>query len=126
MMSDVTFWAIAILYSILQYFYGHQGSHVAHMAAGNANLSPTLTSVLLIYNWLFFLPWIAIGWYGYKVGWKPAVLVLVLGWGLRLIWTKIGIETGAIRSAWAISLIGIPLIPLLLFAIVELVSQIPS
>lgn len=120
MTADTTFWLIAIMYSLLAYFHGHQGSHIAAIKSGQAKLNPVLLWILLVYNWLFFVPWLFLIWYGYKTIWWYAVGVFVIGWVFRLVWTKIGMVTGIIKNAWSISLIGIPIIPALLFCMVEL------
>lgn len=108
------------MYSLLAYFQGHQGSHLAAIKSGQAELNPVLLSILLIYNWLFFVPWLFVVWYGHKTVWWYAVGVFVIGWVSRLVWTKIGMVTGLIKNAWAISLVGILIIPALLLCMVEL------
>jgi hypothetical protein len=119
MAQDPALWLIAVIYSLLTYFLGHQASHLAWISAGQSRLNPLLTLILLVYHWLFH-PWLFLVWYGYKTVWWYAFAVFGIGLVFRLIWTKIGIVTGAIRNAWAISLIGIPIIPVLLTFMVEL------
>jgi len=66
LMPDTTFWLIAVLYSLVAYLHGHQGSHLAAIKSRRAELNPVLLFVLLAYNWLFFVPWLLLVWYGYK------------------------------------------------------------
>jgi hypothetical protein len=109
-----------MMYSVLAYVHGHQGSHIAAIVSGQATLNPLFLWILLVYNWLFFVPWLFLIWFGYKTSWWYAVGALAIGFVFRLLWTKIGIVTGAIKDAWAISLIGIPIIPVLLLFMVKL------
>jgi hypothetical protein len=119
MTPAAAFWAITVMYSLFGYFLGHQASHLAAINAGRATLNPVLTLVLLIYHWLFF-PWLFLAWYGYKTVWWYAIAALAIGLAFRLSWTKIEIVSGAVRNAWAISLIGIPIVPVLLIFMVKL------
>jgi hypothetical protein len=122
MFADVAVWIIAALYSLMTYFYGHQGSHIAAVMQQGVKLNRYLLIVLLVYNWLF-LNYVFIVWYGYKTVWWYAVSVFVVSQILRLVWTKIEIETGALKEAWVISLIGIPTIPILLLIMINLTLQ---
>jgi hypothetical protein len=89
------------------------------VGSGHATLSPLLFFILIVCGWLFH-PWLFLIWYGYKTIWWYAVGVLAIGFVFQLLWTKIGIVTGAVKNAWAISLIGIPIIPALFFFMVTL------
>ena len=113
------FWPIAVMYSLFAYFLGHQASHLAAITVRRAELRPRLALVLLVYRWVFF-PWLFLIWYGYKTVWWYAVAAGVTGFAFRLIWTKIEMVTGAVRNAWAISLIGIPIVPVLLILMLKL------
>jgi hypothetical protein len=119
-MQDGSFWLIAIMYSLVAYFHGHQGSHVVAVRLGGAELSPVLTNVLNGYGWLYPISWLFLIWYGYKTIWWYAASVFVFGFVFRLLWTKLEMASGLIRNAWLISLVGIPVIPLLLVSMVEL------
>jgi hypothetical protein len=121
-MSNDTFWLIALTYSVIAYLYGHQGSHLVAIKFGTAALNPMLLVVLLVYNWLFFVPWLLLIWYGYKTVWWYAVRAFLVSWVFRLIWTKIAMITGLVKNAWALSLIGIPAIPALLLYMAELTT----
>src|SRR5437879_537507 len=120
MMPDAAFWLITVMYSIVAYLHGHQGSHLVAIKSGQATLNPILLGILRGYNWLLFMPWLFLIWYGYKTVWWYAVGAFVIAWVFRLLWTKIGVVTGAIKNAWAISLVGIPIIPVLLLVMVKL------
>ena len=113
------FLPIAVMYSLFAYFRGHQASHLAAVASAQAKLNPLLALVLLVYHWMFW-PWLFLIWYAYKTVWWYAVAAFVIGLVFRLIWTKIEMVTGAVRNAWAISLIGIPIIPVLLILMLKL------
>jgi hypothetical protein len=47
-MPDAAFWLIAIMYSILGYLHGHQGSHLAAIKSGQAELNPVLRMILKV------------------------------------------------------------------------------
>jgi hypothetical protein len=120
-MPDSSFWFISVMYSLVTYVHGHQGSHLVAIQSGNAELNPVLTFILVVYNWLAPVSWVFIFWYAFKTVWWYAVGVLVIGFIFRLIWTKLEVVSGLVKNAWVISLVGIPTIPLLLVCMVELV-----
>ena len=113
-----TFWTVAVLYGVIAYLCGHQGSHLAAVRTGRAPLAPVLVTILIVYNWLFFVPWLFLIWFGYETVWWWALAVLAIGFACQAVLTKIAMSTGLQKNAWAISLIGIPAIPLLLLAMV--------
>lgn len=78
----------------------------------------SLSLFLLVYHWLFW-PWLFLIWFGYKTAWWCGLAAFVIGLVFRLVWTKISAVTGAIKNAWAISLIGIPIVPVLLIFMVK-------
>ena len=121
---DSTFWVIASLYSLSSYFLGHQGSHLAALRAGTAVLNPVLVLPLVVYNWLSFLPLGFLIWCGYKTVWWYAVGTFLVGWVIRLAMIKIEMASGLTRSAWAISLLGILVIPASLFTLGAIVASI--
>ena len=128
-MPDGTFWAIAAANGLVGYFHKHQASHLAHLAIGNAELNPFLLHLLIgsyrwVYRWLVYLPWAFLVWYGYKTVWWLAVGAWVAGWIFQLVLVKIEMATGLTRSAWAISLVGIPVIPVLIIVMYDLVAPI--
>jgi hypothetical protein len=98
---------------------GHQGSHLVAIKFGQATLNPLLVTILLVYHWLFH-PWLFLIWYGYKTIWWYGLAAFGIGLVFQLIWTKISAITGVIKNAWAISLSGIPIIPVLLIFMVKL------
>jgi hypothetical protein len=109
-----------MMYSVVTYLHGHQGSHLVAIKTGKATLNPIFVVPLVIYNWLF-LPWLFLAWLlAYKIVWQDAAIFFGAAFIFRLIWTKVGIVTGAIRSAWALSLLGIPAIPILFICMVRL------
>jgi hypothetical protein len=118
-MPDISFWAIVIMYSGATFLHGHQGSHLAYLKIGSATLNPILILPMWIYNITFpfvlFSAWIA-----YKVSWKYSLLIIGMSFILRLVWTGIASATGANRNAWALSLLGIPVIPVLFIFMVRL------
>ena len=117
-MFDPTFWAIVLLYSMVAFITGHQGSHAFSIKTGLSTLNPVLTLLLGLYSLPF--PILFLIWIGYKTIWWYAVSIFFMSLIFRLIWTKITIETGLVKSAWAISLLGIIIIPFLLFGIVKI------
>ena len=58
--------------------------------------------------------------YGHQVRLLKSNQPLAIGLAFRLVWTKIGMVTGAITNAWAISSSGIPMIRVLLAFTVKL------
>jgi hypothetical protein len=108
------------MYSWFAFFRGHQGSHLVAIKCGQATLNPMLVTILLVYHWLFW-PWLFLIWLGYKAGWWYGLTAFIFGVAFRLVWTKISVVIEAIKNnAWAISLIGIPIMPLLLIFMVKL------
>jgi hypothetical protein len=116
---DVALWLIAVMYSFFAFFLGHQGSHLVAIKSGQATLNPLFVTILLLYHWLFW-PWLFLIRLGYKTAWWYCLAAFAVGLVFRLVWTKISMVTGAIKNAWAISLIGIPIIPVLLIFMVKL------
>jgi len=78
-----------------------------------------LVGILSIYA-VLFSPWLLLVWYGYKTVWWYALGALAIALPLRVVWTKIEMVTGAVKNAWAISLIGIPTMPVLVIIMIEL------
>jgi hypothetical protein len=119
MTPDAALWLIAGMYSFFAFFRGHQGSHLVAIKYGQATLNPLFVTILLAYHWLFW-PWLFLIWLSYKTAWSYGLAAFVIGLIFRLVWTKISAVTGAIKNAWAISLIGIPIIPVLLIFMIKL------
>lgn len=119
MTPDATLWFIAVMYSFFAFFRGHQGSHLVAIKFGQATLNPLFVTILLVYHWVFW-PWLFLIWLGYKTAWWYGLAAFVIGLAFRLVWTKITAIMGANKSAWAISLVGIPIIPVLLIFMVKL------
>jgi hypothetical protein len=115
---DAALWLIAAMYSFFAFFLGHQAGHLFAIKCGQATLNPLFVTILLVYHWLFW-PWLFLIWFGYKTGWWYGLAAFVIGNVFRLVWTKISQVTGAIKNAWAISLIGIPIVPVLLIFMVK-------
>lgn len=118
-MSNAALWLIAAMYSVFAYLRGHQASHLFAVSAGQATLNPLLITILLLYHWLFW-PWLFLIWFAYKTDWRYGLAAFVIGLVFQLIWAKVASVTGAIKNAWAISLIGIPTMPVLLIFMVKL------
>ena len=118
------FWELAAISGLVGYFHGHQGSHIAAVKAGQAKLSPIFLVLLVVYNWLSFVPWLILGWYGYKTVWWYALVAIFVGWMFQLVFVKAEVMLGLAKSAWAISLAGIPLIPVALIVMAEVVAAI--
>lgn len=118
MTPDAALWLIAATYSLFAFFLGHQASHLVAIKSGQATLNPLIVTILLAYHWLFW-PWLFLAWFGYKTAWWNGVGAFVIGLVFRLVWTKISSVTGAIKNSWAISLIGIPIVPVLLIFMVK-------
>ncbi len=53
-MPDSSFWFIAVMYSLVTYVHGHQGSHLVAIQSGSAELNPVLSLILVAYNCYFF------------------------------------------------------------------------
>jgi hypothetical protein len=118
-------WKLAVVYSLINYVRGHQGSHVAFYLAHSGegyNVNPFVIKLLSFYVTPIFSPlWLLVYLY-IEFGFQVVVAVFIVAFVLRLVWTKIGIVTGLIKVGWFISLSGIPVIPLLAVIFCLLVS----
>lgn len=112
----------ALLYSLAAHLHGHQGSHLAHIKTGNDTLNSYLVFILWIYN-ITFLPWLALIWLGYKTVWYLPFAVLIGSLLIRPMLFSIEQRTGLVKHAWAISLLGIPLIPIFLAGMIHVIAK---
>jgi hypothetical protein len=123
-----TFWTVAVLYSLIAYFRGHQASHIVAIDAGQAALNPVLFRGLLrsltFGYWTLGAPLVLLAWYGWKTVWWYAVGAVATAFVLRLFLTKFEMASGLTRNAWAISLSGILFVPALLTIMYWLVASI--
>lgn len=128
-MPNAAFWELAALSGLLGYLHGHQASHLVWISSGRATLNPTLLRALMVsykyaYQWLFYLPWAFLVWYGYKTVWWYPIGAFVISVIFRLVLTAIETHTGLIKNAWAISLAGILLVPIALALMGRIVASL--
>jgi len=118
-------WKLAIVYSLTNYVRGHQASHVVSYVADRGedyNIDVVLIKVLSFYGMPIFSPlWLLLYLY-IEFGIQIVMAVFIAALTLRIIWTKVEIETGLIKNGWLISLSGIAGIPLLAVIFCLLVS----
>ncbi len=97
------------LSSIVAWITGHQGSHLAFLSVGRADLNPRLIIPMSIVTWL---PTIFLIWYIYETGFKSAIVLVCISLAL-------GVPLKALErlvlqgSAWPISVGGIVVVPVL-------------
>ncbi len=107
--------SLVVAYSFWKYFLGHQGSHIAHTVANRGGLNPTLFQLLVWYNRLGTVVGISFLIYlGYVSQWYVAVALFALGFVGQFLLVAIETQLKLQQHAWAISLAGLPALPLIL------------
>ncbi len=110
--------AIVTLSGLLGWITGHQASHCLALQVGRAELNLTLARIMGLetFSGMLFLIW-----YAYMLGVRAAIWLLILAsiFSFCLVWLEK--PMGLIQRAWIIGLVGIPLVPVLLAALVWLV-----
>ena len=110
--------ALVAVSGLLGWITGHQASHCFALQAGRAELNFTLARIvgLETFSGVLFLVW-----YAYMLGIRAAIWLAVLAFIFRLCLVWLEKPLGLIQRGWIISLVGIPLVPVLLAALVWLV-----
>lgn len=107
--------ALIVAYSFWKYFLGHQGSHIAYIISHGGGINATVFQFLLWYNRLGAVFGLAFLIYlGYVSRWYIPLVVFALafiGQGILVaIETKLRLQ----QHAWAISLTGLPILPIIM------------
>lgn len=113
-MPSVGFWELAGCLAISLWFFSHIEGHLRAMRRDpTITLNPIFSGAIWFYHWFAWCPWIVPLYYTYKTVWWHGVVLAVAGLVLRFF---ISIVEGGLklqRNAWAISLIGLLVIPIL-------------
>jgi hypothetical protein len=107
--------SLVVAYSFWKYFLGHQGSHLAYTIANGGGLNPTLFWLLVWYNRLSTVIGISFLVYlGYVSQWYVALALFGLGFVGQFLLVAVETRLRLQQHAWAISLAGLPTLPILL------------
>jgi hypothetical protein len=110
--------ALVAVSGLLAWITGHQASHCFALEAGRAELNFTFARIKgrETFSGILFLVW-----YAYMLGIRSAIWLAVLAFIVQLCLVWVEKPLGLVQRAWIISLVGIPLVPVLLAALVWLV-----
>ena len=119
-MSNYSYLILVVLYTFTFYFAMHQSSHlVAVRSDYRVSLNPIL-SVLMNLERIAGLAFLV--WYGYKTVWYYPILLAAIAFPTTLLLKIIERATKLYRIAWAISIMGIVIVPILLYLMVVHIS----
>jgi hypothetical protein len=113
-MQSPEFWELAACVALLNWFFSHIESHLRAMRGDKSiTLDPVLYGAVWLYHWFAWCPLLVPIYYGYRTVWWHGLVLLVTAVALRFV---ISVLEGGLklqRQAWAISLVGLVLIPAL-------------
>jgi len=114
-MGEDPYLTLVILYTCTVYFILHQGSHLSYLDAGRVELSPIFSLLMRIEQlaWLLVLVW-----YGYRTVWYYPLELAAIGVPAVLVPMAIERAIRLTRHAWAISILGTIIVPVLLYLMV--------
>jgi len=115
-MMATSFVVLAVPYIFVSYFAMHRSSHLAYLSADpTITLNPIIVLLMRIEQicGLIFLIW-----YGYMTVWYKPILLIAIGFLGTFIIKGIEHALKLHRVAWAISIIGVLVIPFLLWFMV--------
>jgi hypothetical protein len=109
--------AILTLSGLLAWITGHQASHCAALLTGRAEYF-ALAGVMALEPWAFTFFLI---WYAYMQGIRAAIWLVIFSFIFQICLVGLERSFGLTKRAWIISLVGIPLVPVIIATLVWLV-----
>ena len=111
-----SYMVLILLYTFTAYFIQHQKSHLAFLGADRrVQLNPLLSTLMAVEGiaGLLFLVW-----YGYKTVWYYPMILVLIGIPTTFVLKIVEHAVKLHRIAWAISITGIVVVPILLYLMV--------
>jgi hypothetical protein len=116
-MSSHPYLTLVILYTVTFYFFMHQSSHLAHLAADwRVRLNPCLAVLMSVEQIIVVL---FLVWYGYRTVWYYPLILAAIGFPMTFVLTAIEHAMKLHRSAWPISISGVLFVPMLLYLMIS-------
>jgi hypothetical protein len=114
---------LIVLASLASYFTMHQGSHLAWLSAGHAQLNPTLALLMVVEKYaspVFLI------WYGWKTVWYYPLILMAICFPGTIVLVSIERALKLTQRAWVISISGILLVPVLIYFMFAHVNTLGS
>lgn len=112
------FYSLTVLFGVCSWLIGHQASHCAAFRAGHVNLSYPLALIMGLQT---FFGMIFLAWFAYMDGPARAAELFAFSFVVRLALVQLERVLGLTDRAWAISVTGLVIVPVLLISLVALV-----